>query len=208
MSRLLPVAGLAAALLLNGCMSTTELLRASEEAPATTPASRLLVVGVGEHEQIRRTYETVFMAELAAAGLTGVASSDLVPSLAGLSMAELRERMQEFNDRAEAALHVQLVNLVHERTLSPAELPAEQAPAKRRVGGIDLTLNAPAAVDDGGAQLVVELEANLYALPTRRLLWTGITATREANDPADVARSHARALIALLQERGYLATGR
>lgn len=196
---------LIAAALLAACAPTTELLRSSEEARAEAPAHRLLVVGVTTDEKVRRTYEQAFITELKRAGLDGVAGSDLVPSLAGLTMPEIRERMQAFSDRADAVLHVQLVNLVHERTLSPDDLPADSAPATRRIGGVDVSINAPAGGDVRGTQLTVELEANLYTLPARRLLWTGITATHEANDTTQVARSHARALIAALRKRGYLA---
>lgn len=197
-------AGLLAGLL-PGCASTTEFVRTSKEAAPDRPAHRLVIAGVSQDEKIRRLYEQAFIAELKKSGLEGVAASDLIPSLAGLSMTDLRAHMVEFNDRGDAVLHVQLVNLVRVPALAPQDLPAEQTPPTRRVGDIDLTINAPAQQDAGGSQLAIELESNLYALPTRRLLWTGISTTHEANDPARIARSHARAVIAELKASGYLA---
>lgn len=194
--------------LLAGCASTTEFVRTSREAVPEKPIHRLVIAGVSHDEKTRRVYEQAFLAELEKAGLEGIAASELIPSLAGLSMTDLRQHMVEFNDRGDAVLHVQLVNLVRVPALSPQDLPAEQTPPTRRVGDIDLTINAPAQQDAGGAQLAIELESNLYALPTRRLLWTGISTTHEANDPSRVARSHARAVIAELRAAGYLAGGR
>lgn len=197
---------LTACALLAACAPTTDILRTSEELHPPKPAHSVLVVGVTTDEKIRRTYEQAFLAELQHAGLAGTASSDLLPSLGGLSMPQLRERMQAFSDRADTVLHVQLMNLVQERTMSPQDVPADSAPAKRRIGGVDVTLNAPPGGESAGTQTSVQLESNLYSLPERRLLWTGITATHEANNPSSVARSHARALIAELRRRGYLAT--
>ena len=205
-----------AGLLLTGCAATTHFTRVTKEGVADKPAHTLVVVGVSKDEQVRRDYERAFLAELEKAGLRGVAASDLVPSLEGLSMEDLRQHMQAFSDRGDAVLHVQLMNLLRTAALSPLDQPADLAPPTRRVGGMDLTLNSPyehnssgtRPQDSGGTQLTVELEATLYTLPERRLLWTGLSATHEANDTAQVAGSHARALIAELRAGGYLAGGR
>ncbi|MFZ5756639.1 MAG: hypothetical protein ACOY3X_07025 [Pseudomonadota bacterium] len=206
LNRLPALVLLMSAALLAACAPTTELLRSSDEQPAARPARSLVVVGVSTDDALRRRYEQAFVHELAAAGITGIASSDLVPTLNGLSMQDIRERMHTYADRADAALHVQLVGLVQQPTWSPQDLPADSAPASGRIGGVDIRLNAPAGGDVRGSVYHVDLEANLYALPARTLLWTVLTRTREANDPAQVARSHARALIAAMRERGYVAS--
>lgn len=194
-----------ACVLATACAPTTELMRSSVEGQLARPAQKILIAGVSTDDARRRAYEQVFVQELAAAGLAGIASSDLLPSLAGLTMPEIREKMQAFSDRAELVLHVQLMDLAQEKTWSPQDLPADSAPASTRVGGINITLNQPENGTVRGSQYRVELESNLYTLPDRRLLWTVLSETREANDPAQVARSHARVLIKAMRKRGYLA---
>lgn len=196
---------LAAFALVAACAPTTELLRSSVEGQSAQPAQRLLVVGVSTDDALRRRYEQAFVQELAAAGLTGIASSDLLPSIAGLTMPEIRDRMQAFSDRADAVLHVQLMTLAQEPTWSPHDLPGDSAPPTRRIAGMNVTINQPPDGEVRGSQMRVELESNLYTLPERRLLWTVLTATREANDPVAVARSHAQLLIKAMRKRGYVA---
>lgn len=191
--------------LVTACAPTTELLRSSVEGRSAQPAQRLLVVGVSTDDALRRRYEQAFVQELTAAGLTGIASSDLLPSIAGLTMPEIRDKMQTFSDRADAVLHVQLMTLAQEPTWAPTDMPGDSAPATRRIAGMNITINQPQDGEVRGSQLLVELESNLYTLPERRLLWTVLTATREANDPAAVARSHARVMIKAMRTRGYVA---
>lgn len=192
------------ALLLAGCAGTTELVRSVDEARPAQAAASLLVVGVSTDDEARRRYEAQFVAELQRAGIQGVASHTLIPTLAGLTMPQIRERMLAHAGAADAVLHVQLANLVPSRTWAPDDVPAEAAPASRAVGGVQLTINAPEAGPVQGEQLVVEIESNLYALPDRRLLWTAMTRTREANRVEQVARSHARLLIREMTARGLV----
>ena len=194
-------------LALTACASTTEFMRSSEEAKPAKPAMTVLVAGVSTDDVLRRQYESVFITELTRAGLHGVASSDIIPSLAGLTMPQIRERMMAATDRADAVLHVQLMNLVVLPTTSPQDIPSEGAPAQREVGGIAVTLNAPPEPTVRGAQTAVDLEVNLYELPARKLLWTALTRTHEANSAEAIARSHARALIKAMREHGYVAAG-
>lgn len=195
---------LLAGLWLAGCAATTEFTRTRHEAPPARPAHSLIIAGVTPDEKLRRIYEYTFITELQKNGIAGVASSDLIPSIAGMDMTTLRERMAQFSDRADAVLHVQLMGLARTPAQSPTDMPADYAPPSKKIGGIDFTLNAPASRDAGSALLDVEISANLYELPARRLLWIGLSSTREDSDPRHVARSHARAMIAELQAGGYL----
>ncbi len=196
---------LLAALALAACASTTELLRSVEEARPARLATTVLVAGISTDDARRQQYENIFLDELQRAGLKGLASSTIMPSIANLTMPEIRERMLTHTHVADVVLHVQLMNLVTTPTWSPGDLPAESAPASSVVGGVSLTLNAPPDAVVRGSQYTVELEATLYELPTRKLLWTAITRTHEANSPDAVARSHARALIKAMRKQGYLA---
>jgi len=198
---------LVAASLLAGCASTTEILRSTSEAVPTKPAHSLLVAGVSTDDALRRRYESVFVEELQKARIAGIASSTLIPTTQGLTMTEIREKMHAAATQADAVIHVQLVALTSTQTLSPADIPAEQAPASRDVNGISLTINAPPPGTNSvrGTQLDVELQATLYELPQRKLLWSVTTRTHEANKIEAAARSHARALIAAMREHGYLA---
>lgn len=190
-----------------GCASTTEIIRTVNESRPAEPARSLIVVGVTTDDRLRQRYEDVFVEELRRARIRGVSSSTLIPSLGGLTMPELREHMTAGAGMAEAVIHVQLVELVAAGTWLPTDIPADAAPASRDVGGISVTLNAPASTAPRGIQAEVELEANLYALPQRTLLWTALTRTHEANSLEKVARSHARALIHEMISRGLLAPG-
>lgn len=194
-----------AALALAACASTTELLRSVAEAPPARLANTVLIAGISTDDARRQQYENIFLDELQRAGLKGLASSTIMPSIANLTMPEIRERMLAHLHAADVVLHVQLMNLVTTPTWSPDDLPAESAPASSVVGGVSLTLNAPPDAIVRGSQYTVELEATLYELPTRKLLWTAITRTHEANSPDAVARSHARALIRAMRKQGYLA---
>lgn len=202
-ARLLSVLLLGATLA--ACASTTELLRDNTAAQPDTPIRSLLVVGISADEKMRQVYEQAFVEEVQQAGLTGVSSTTLLPALGDLSTSGIQERMRAFADRADAVLYVQLANLVQGRPVSPTELPADSDAGGIRLGGVDVRLNTtPVAEASAGAPPQIELEAVLYALPTQRLLWTGITATHEANDPVLVARSHARALLARWQRKNWL----
>lgn len=198
---------LLAVLALTACASTTDLLRSSDEAKPAKPAATILIAGISTDDALRRQYETIFIEELTHAGLRGVASSNIIPSLAGLTMPQIREHMLAATDRADAVLHVQLMNLVITPTLSPHDVPAEGAGAQRNVGGVAVTLNAAPEPTVRGTQYAIDLEANLYALPARQLLWTVLTRTHEANSTTAIARSHARALIKAMRKRGYVAAG-
>lgn len=197
----------AACVLLTACASTTDFVRTSVEDKPQKPATTLLIAGVTTDDAVRRRYEETFLAELARAGLSGVASSSIIPSLSGLTMPQIREQMLRAGDRADAVLHVQLMDLFVAPALAPTDLPPDAPSATRTVGGVAVSINAP-ATDQAGQVTEIELEANLYELPGRRLLWTAITRTHEANAIEKVARSHARALIARMQAEGLLAAGR
>lgn len=204
LARLLLVA---AVLVATGCASTTEILRTVNESRPAEPAHSLIVVGVTTDDSLRKRYEDIFVDELRRAGIRGVPSSALIPSMGGLTMPELREHMTAGSGMAQAVIHVQLVELVSTGTWLPTDIPADAAPASRDVGGISVTLNAPARSAPRGAQTAVELEVNLYALPERTLLWTALTRTHEANSLEKVARSHARTLIREMIKGGLLAPG-
>jgi hypothetical protein len=196
---------LSAGLLLGGCAATTEITGSTDESLPAKPAQTLVIAGVTQDDALRRRYENAFVDELKKAGLNGVGSNKLFASTEGMTMSELRSKMHAASVIADAVLHVQLVALTGEKTLSPTDIPAEQAPASRDVNGISLSLNAPAGGGVSGTQYAVLLQSTLYELPSRKLLWTANTSTHESNDPEAVARSHARALIRAMQARGYLA---
>lgn len=197
-----------AVVLAAGCAPTTEFLRASSEAPAVAPAHRVYIAGVTADDDQRRRYEDVFVAELARAGIEGVGSHALIPSTRGLTMDEMRARMHAAATGADAVLHVQLAGLVPSTVMSPQDVPADGAPAHGNVNGIAVTLNAPRDGQVRGATWDVELVSNYYALPSRKLLWTGVTRTRESSRLEDIARSHARAVIRALADAGYIAGGK
>lgn len=205
-SRLLLIALFAT--LATACVSTTDLLRSERIAAGGSAAHSLIVVGVTADDALRARYEKVFVAELERAGIPGIASSTLIPSLGGLTMPELRDHMNAGSGQAEAVIHVQLVGLVPTGAWLPTDIPPDAAPARRDVGGIAVTINAPGENRPAGTDIAVELDANLYALPDRRLVWTARTRTNEANSLEAVARSHARALIREMRERGLLARPR
>lgn len=199
---------LVAVLALGGCAATTELVRTVNQAAPEAPARSLIVVGVTPDDALRRRYEEAFLAVLADAGIPGIGSHTLIPTLGGLTMPDIRQHMTAGSDRADAVIHVQLVNLVPAAALLPDDVPADAAPATREVGGVQLTLNAPPSGPARAAPVAVELEANLYSLPDRKLRWTAITRTNEANDVARVARSHARLMVDEMVRRGLLAAPR
>lgn len=200
---------LAATLLLTACASTTTIMRSSKEATPARPAATILVAGVTADDSVRRRYEEVFARELQRAGLSGIRSSDIIPSIQGMPMEALHAHMMAASDRADAVIHVQLVSLGRTQAMSPtdipSDMPAEGKPPVRDIGGVPFAINAPTPGTVVGTQPLVELEANLYELPTRRLLWTVVTETHEANAIEDIARSHARALIKAMREAGYVA---
>lgn len=198
---------LVAGLFLTGCASTTDILRSTAESAPTKPAKTLVIAGVTDDDALRRRYENTFVDELQKAGLNGVGSNKLFPSTQGMTMSELRDKMHTAANAviADAVLHVQLVALTGTPTLSPQDIPAEQAPASRDINGVTVSINTPAAGGVQGTQYEVELQSTLYELPQRKLLWTVTTLTHEANDPEAVARSHAKALIRAMREQGLLA---
>lgn len=191
-----------------GCASTTDLLRSERTAAPAPAAHSLIIVGVTAEDALRARYEAVFVAELERAGIRGIASSTLIPSLGGLTMPELRDHMNAGSGQAGAVLHIQLAGLVPTGTWMPNDIPPDAAPARRDVGGITVTINAPADNRPSGSGIAVELDANLYSLPDRHLVWTARTRTNEANSLEAVARSHARALIREMRGRGLLAPSR
>lgn len=208
LKRTVCAAALVSALLLGGCAATTEILRASDEAIPEKPAQTLVIAGVTQDDALRRDYENVFVEQLQQAGLNGVGSNKLFSSTKGMTMSELRDRMHAATVVADAVVHVQLVTLTGTPALSPTDIPAEQAPAHTAIGGVNVSINAPAQGAVRGTQYEVELQATVYELPSRKLLWTATTRTQEANSLEAVARSHAKALIREMKKRGYLAKGK
>lgn len=204
LARLLTLA--CATLLLAACAPTTELLREVDAQPPARAGKSLLVVGMSPDDAVRARYEDAFVAELVRAGYSGTGSHELVPSLRDLTMAQVREHMAEFSGRADLILHAQLAALVPVRPYDPADYPLGGAPAHARVGGVEVTLNAPAHADTTAPDShLVDIQSSLYEGGTRRLLWTLFTRTHEGNSLEVVARSHARFLVGELQRRGYLA---
>jgi hypothetical protein len=199
---------LLAAAWLAGCAATTEIQRASDESIPQKPAQTLVVAGVTQDDALRRAYEEVFVAQLQKAGLNGVGSNRLFSSTQGMTMSELRDRMHAATVVADAVVHVQLVTLTGTPVLSPDDIPAEQAPAHGEIAGVSININTPPAGAVRGTQYAVELQSTVYELPSRKLLWTATTVTREANSLEAVARSHAKALIREMKKRGYLAKGK
>lgn len=196
---------LALAFWLAGCAGTTEILRSVPEATPSKPLRSLFVAGVTTDDDLRRRYESMFVAELARAGVSGTPSHSELPDTRGLDVAQFRARMHAAGSKADGVLHVQLVEFTRSPALSPQDLPADQSGASRELNGIALTLNAPPGGPVTGTHDEVVLQATLYELPSRKLLWTVTTRTHEANDIDSVAQSHARALVTAMREAGYLA---
>lgn len=195
---------LTAVLLLGACAATTEIVRTVDLQPPAQPARSLIIVGVSTDDALRRRYEEAFAAELVSAGITALTSSALIPSLSGMTMPDVRQHMAAGAGQAEAVLHVQLAGLLPQRTWSPQDIPADARPATREIGGMAVTVNAPPEGSIRGENMIVELEATLYALPDRKLLWSALARTHEANSVEKVARSNARTLLRELRARGLL----
>lgn len=202
----LTVTALALLALLAGCAPTTELLRDVASQPAAGAGTSLLVVGMSNDDAVRLRYETVFVQELERAGVRGIASSTLVPSLKDLDMAQLRVHMHTFSGLADLVLHSQLAGLVATRGYAPDAYPLPDGPAATTIGGVNVTFNAPANADSRAPDAtLVDIEASLYSGIDRKLLWTAFTRTDESTALEQVARSHARFMIGELRKRGYLA---
>jgi hypothetical protein len=203
--RLLPL--LCCLSLLAGCAATTEVVATRDATPAAAAApAELLVVAVSADDTLRRRYELAFMKQLRRSGITAHGSHEYLPALAGMTMRDLHVAMREQAPAFARVLHLQLADLVPQRFLGPDDYAGEITPAHGKVGTLDVTLNAPPG--DGGAvppvQYLVDLQATLYDGPSRQLLWSGTTRTREANSLDAVARSQARALLDEFTERGYV----
>jgi hypothetical protein len=201
-TRLLPLLGLLALLLLSGCVAQTQITNTwRDSAHAGVRFQKILVMGFGEDGANRRVFEDQFVQTLQAAGVSAVASYTLVSGLSDSDLPRVRDAVAKSG--AEAVLTTRLLGVDKRVNVYPAQPVLMPAFGYRRgFSGYysSVTMMPPSTYNYS----VVTLETNLWHVPGESLVWSGTTETFAPEEARKTSAEFARIIVEALRGQGLL----
>ncbi len=189
----------AAAILLAACQTTS--IKSAWYDPGYTggPMKKIVVVGVSGNVASRRVFEDIFAQKLRAAGVDGVAGYTVVPDDARAAEAPFAAAIERSG--AQGALMVRLLG-VDTKTQVYTTMVAGGAgwgPYGRMYGPAWYPVTEVNQYD------VATVEASLYDVRTRNLVWAATTETFNPNSVSQETPGYADLVIKQLAARGVIA---
>jgi hypothetical protein len=184
---------LAACLLLEGCSSLKVVETWKSPAQQGHRYQKIMILGVGHDENLRKLAENVIVDELEQNGVKAVASHLMVKEIDSAKRDDIVTAVRRVN--ADAVLSI--------RALSRGDSRVTQ---DGQSGGIYGT-----ATNAGGSALagardyaLATLQTNLYDSATAELVWSATIKTFDAYDVAEVSRELAKFYLQELRLKGFI----
>jgi hypothetical protein len=190
--RILPlwlVAALAAA-----CASTTIVDSWSDPNYRGGPFKRIVVVGVSQNQVARRTFEDIFSGKLRAAGVEAIPSYQVVPDAPG-GGAALDAAAQKAG--ADGLLMVHLVRVDRQTRVVPSYSPGFYPSYYGYY-------QAWVAYPEVQTYDIATVEANLFSVASKQLVWGGTTETFNPQGVSRESAGFADVVIKALAKQGLV----
>jgi hypothetical protein len=202
--------GLAASILA-GCQSTSIKSAWFDPGYSGAAMKKIVVVGVSSNVANRRVFEDIFAQKLRAAGVDGIAGYTVIPDDARAAEAPFSGAVEKSG--AQGALMVRLLGVDTKTQVSTTMVSG--AFGWGPYGGVGPCggwgpyggLYGPGwyPVTEVNQYDVATVEASLYDVKTRRLVWAATTETFNPNSVAQETPGYADLIIKQLAARGIIA---
>jgi hypothetical protein len=192
------------------CGPSTKMLNAWT-APEFQSGSirKVMVLGVARNEGIRRSYEDKFVGKLKDLGYDATVSYLWAPDVSKPDSAAVHAKAVEAG-----VTHIITTRLIDKKMVETYIPPTYVSTGYGYPGypgyygswGSYWSMGYTYAVDPGyvSQDLVISLETNLYGVDKANLLWSGITETWVASDPASNVDAVIEVTVAELRANGIL----
>jgi len=158
---------------------------------------KVLVVGVSDEPDLRRTFEQEFVKELKAAGMDAIPSYTVLPEDGQADQAQLSQAVKEAG--SDGALITRLVQVDVQTEVGSVFLPVGVG----FYGGYTVAwagyYNVPVSHTD-----TVVLQTDLYSVDESQLLWSGTTQTVAATSIQKDLPGFAKLIIRELKKQGLV----
>ncbi len=188
-----------ATLMLVACQTTSIKSAWFDPGYAGGPMRKIVVVGVGGNIADRRVFEDVFAQRLRAAGVDGIAGYSVIQDEARAAEAPFTAAVEKSG--AQGALMVRLLGVDTKTQVSTTMISGGfgWGPYGGMYGPGWYPVTAVNQYD------IATVEASLYEVKTRRLVWAATTETLNPTSVAQEAPGYADLIIKQLAARGAIA---
>jgi hypothetical protein len=181
-------------LALGGCAQTKLNAVWKDPTYAGDRLRKILVIGVAENLDRRKTFENQFVAALELKGVDAVSSLRLIPGEEKLSKERIRSAIE--GSGIDAVIVTRLVGVDVKYTQSPGGVYAVPYPYYNTLYGFyDQAYVYAAAPPQYDAKETVSLETNLYEAGEGKLIWTVLSSTTKKESVSEAINSLTTALI-------------
>jgi hypothetical protein len=187
-------------LLIVSCASTRLTETWVDQNQQGKPLSDILVIALTDDEEVRRSFERKFVAQLEALGAEAISSAKVIsmPADQKLEKDVILKVVREFQNDGVIITH--LVDLEEKEVYTPPPRP-------RREYYSDYSLVHRYTHEPGhySSNTLVHLETNLYDAKTEKLVWTGKSETWNPQSDEQMIDEVIRLVIKDLQKKNLLA---
>jgi len=188
-----------ASLLIIACAGTKLTQTQVDEAHRGKPVSDVLVIGVTFKEDVRRSFENKFVAQLKAAGIDAVSSANVIPIPADqkLKKEDILKVVDEYGNDAVIITH--LVGIEEKQASTP---PGQYS--GDYYGRYYSLHNYHHDSRYYITHTLVRLETNLYDVNTEKLIWSAQSETMDADSSMQIIDDVIKLVIKDLQKNKLL----
>jgi hypothetical protein len=179
--------------LLGGCSSIKVIETWNSPGQAGHRYQKLMIVGIGHDENLRKMVENILVDELGQNGVAAVASHTLVQEID-------RARRDDVVAAVRAAGADGVLSL---RGIAKGDTTVTQDGQSGGIYGTAMNVGGTAMA---GAReyALATLQTNLYDSATEKLVWSATVRTNDAGQPAKVSRELGRFFLEKLRQDGFL----
>jgi hypothetical protein len=183
------------------CGGTKVKLTYMDETFRGKHVSNILVIGITYKEENRKSFEDKFVAQLKAAGVEAVSSSDVIPIPSDLELKkeEILKAVNKFNNDAVIITH--LVGVAEKETYTHQE--RNQADFYGYYGWAFGHTHQPGYYR---THTLVRLATYLYDVKTEKLIWSGVSESIDPGSTNQIIDDVITVLIKELQKNKLLPT--
>jgi hypothetical protein len=198
---------LIAVLLLSGC-AATKFKETWKDPQVTHKVKRVYLVGVTRNDKMRQLFETEFVRQLAAFGVTGIPSYPDLPISGTIDREALRDRLRA--QGADAVLVGRIVGKEKRTTaFSAGESGYGIGTAPIHVYYDDYYNNSVTIIGTGPAVekdfQLFSIRANLFETESAKVVWSALTETSAGDDNrAQRLREYVEIIVKTLKDDGLL----
>lgn len=184
---------LSACLLFTGCSTIKVVETWNNPSPAKHRYQRVLILGIGHDENLRRMAENIIVEELSHGGVAAIASHKQITDIDNAKLDNVLEMVRSTG--ADAVLSI--------RAVAKGDTTVTRDGQSGGIYGTSMNIGGTFLAGARDYSLAT-LRTNLYDSATRGLVWSATIKTSDAGHVADVSRDLARFFLEQLRKDGFL----